>query len=92
MEHKQFPIPKSGQVKIVPTGPDAFDIECAGVNAFDNQQLMGFFGSMKGRFGEFRFEHAGQVHLKFRFDSDSVPFTSLGTDKHNVTFPVKILS
>ena len=91
MEPKLFPIPKSGRIKIVPTGRDGFDIQCTGVDAADHKRLIGFFGSMQGRAGEFRFEYSDLVYPRCRFDSDSVPFITNGPDNHDVVFPVKIL-
>ena len=47
MEQELFPIPNSGQIKIVPRRPDAFDVECAGLDVVDKDQLEGF--STNGR-------------------------------------------
>ena len=91
MDVKQFPIPNSGRVNIVPTCRNSFDVECSGLNLHDHNLLMGFSCSMQGRFGEFRFEHAGIVHPKCRFDSDSADFVQHGPNDFSVTFPVKVL-
>ena len=88
---KQFPIPKSGQVNIVPKGRNAFEVESSGLNLHDHNLLMGFSLSMQGRFGEFRFEYAGVVHPKCRFDSDSADFVQHGPDDFSVTLPITIL-
>jgi hypothetical protein len=53
--------------------------------------LRGFFEQMLGRFGEFRFEYAGVVHPKCRFDSDAPNFATYGPDRHSVALPIKIL-
>lgn len=92
MEQKQFPIPKSGQICIAPPAGDTFDVEFTALNIDDNNLLMGFYNSMQGRFGEFRFDHAGVLHSKCRFDSDSVSFVRDGPNEFSVTLPVKVLS
>jgi hypothetical protein len=68
-----FPIPKSG-VTIRKTGLDSFDIECIDTDTADYHRLLGFFEQMLGGFRSFRFEHAGVIHPKCCFDSDSVGF------------------
>ena len=91
MDRELFPFPNSGQIAVVPMGSDTFQIEVSGMDTIDYQQLMGFFCRMRGRFGEFRFEHGGVVHPKCRFDSDVGNFSSDGPDKHSASLPIKIL-
>lgn len=90
-DYPLFPIPASGRVVIIPTGSDTFDIQCTGVNDSDQERLFGIIGRAQGCAGIFRFEHAGRVHEKCRFDSHQVPFSRYGPDNHAVTFPIKIL-
>jgi hypothetical protein len=90
MELKLFPIPKS-EISIKKTGPDSFDVECSYLDSGDYHRLRGFFEQMLGRFGEFRFEYAGVVHPKCRFDSDAPNFATYGPDRHSVALPIKIL-
>jgi len=91
MELKQFPIPKSGHVNIARRGFDLFDVECTGLNTHDERLLMGFGLSMRGRFGEFRFEYGGVVHPKCRFDSDSTGSVQHGPGDFSITFQIRIL-
>jgi hypothetical protein len=91
MSRDLFPIPNSGRVRIEPSGGDTFDVECSGMNSADNERLEGFFNRMYGRLMEFRFEHAGVIHPKCRFDSDSITFTANGPDNHSATLPIKVL-
>lgn len=56
MEQNTFPIPISGQVEILDSGQDEFSVQCTSVNTDDHKRLLGFFGRMHGRFGEFKFE------------------------------------
>ena len=90
MELTLFPIPTCG-IRVKTTGPDSFDVECADMDTADYQRLRGFFNQMLGRFGEFRFEYAGVVHPKCRFDSDAPNFATYGPDRHSVALPIKIL-
>jgi hypothetical protein len=48
--------------------------------------MVDFFLLMKGRFGEFRFEHLPTVYESCRFESDTGP--ALASD---VTLPIRIL-
>jgi hypothetical protein len=91
MEENTFPIPNTGRTQITLGDEDTFSVECTGIDTDDHKRLVGFFGQMHGRFGEFRFEYAGVLHPKCRFDSDSVTFAQNGADVHDLAFPIKIL-
>jgi hypothetical protein len=88
---KQFPIPKPGHINIVPRAGMHSVSSAAASTLQDHNLLMGFSLSMRGRFGEFRFEHAGVVHPKCRFDSDSAEFVQHGPDNFSVTLPITVL-
>lgn len=93
MGQGQFPIPDSGPTVLIRRSLERFDVECSGVDTTENRLLQGFFCSMQGRFGEFRFEAFDMIYPKCRFDSDSVDFKSHGPhyDEWTVTFPIRIL-
>lgn len=91
ISERLFPVPTSGKVTITDTGACNFEIECRGLDRSDHDLLMGFFNSMRGRFGEFQFDHAGRVYSKCRFDSDSVTFGPDGPRAYCVTLPIRIL-
>jgi hypothetical protein len=91
MGQEIFPIPGSGQTRTIPGTESEFTVECAGINKTDHDRLEGFFARMQGPFGEFRFEYAGIVCPKCRFDSDTSTFSS-GPVAYSVAFPIQVLS
>jgi hypothetical protein len=90
MEHKQFPVPNSGQVTVLP-GSDEFTVECKDISASDKELLQDFLWRMRGRSGEFSFEFADVVHPKCRFASDWVDFATNGPNIYSVALRIKIL-
>jgi hypothetical protein len=87
-----FPIPHSGNTRVIPESRDTFSVECASISAADKDALVGFFNQMQGRFRAFRFEHGATVFAKCRFDSDEGPATVGGPGPHNIAVRIKILN
>jgi hypothetical protein len=85
-----FPIPFTGQTTIAESGLTTLDVSCDGMNAFDSNQLLGFYRRMQLRPRPFRIEHGTSVYPRCTFNTDRASFVENGPENYSATLPIKV--
>jgi hypothetical protein len=87
-----FPIAQISPKTIMsPAFGNRFELTMRGLTVQEVNVVIGFFNTMFGKFGSFRFESGDISYSKCRFDTDALETTRFGPDNCTISVPIKIL-